>query len=228
MLFFTIKGSPILSGVPRQLLRIMKLTTLLLIAVYLHVGAAGYGQKVTITGKDMPLQNVFKMIHRQSGYVFFYDYDIFQGAKKVTLNIINSDIHTVLVECLKDQNLGFNILNKTITIIRKKDAIKEQFLSSVIVDSVFELKGRIINKHYEPIQNANVIVKRTGKGTITSSNGDFILRNVMINDLITVSFIGYETMTFKASTRNNLTLTMELANNELDKVVVQGLSLIHI
>jgi len=222
MLFFTIKGSPILSGVPRQLLRIMKLTTLLLIAVYLHVGAAGYGQKVTITGKDMPLQNVFKMIHRQSGYVFFYDYDIFQGAKKVTLNIINSDIHTVLVECLKDQNLGFNILNKTITIIRKKDAIKEQFLSSVIVDSVFELKGRIINKHYEPIQNANVIVKRTGKGTITSSNGDFILRNVMINDLITVSFIGYETMTFKASTRNNLTLTMELANNELDKVVVQG------
>ena len=45
----------------KQLLRVMRPTIFFLIAVCLHVSAAGYGQNgtVTISGKDLPLEKVF-------------------------------------------------------------------------------------------------------------------------------------------------------------------------
>jgi hypothetical protein len=45
----------------------MKLTTLLLIVAYLQVNATGDGQKVTISGKETPLEKVFNMIKKQRG-----------------------------------------------------------------------------------------------------------------------------------------------------------------
>src|SRR5579871_5575738 len=53
---------------------VMKLTIILLIAGCLQVSAKGYGQKITISGKDLPLEKVFSMVRNQTGYVFFYDY----------------------------------------------------------------------------------------------------------------------------------------------------------
>ncbi len=41
---------------PKQLLRIMKLTTVILLSTCLHVAAAGRAQKVTVSLKDVRIQ----------------------------------------------------------------------------------------------------------------------------------------------------------------------------
>ena len=83
MLFFTICrrfASKSNLKVSTQLLRAMKLTTLLVVAACMNVSASGLGQKVTISGKDLPLEKVFSLIKKQTGYAFFYDYNIFYQA----------------------------------------------------------------------------------------------------------------------------------------------------
>src|SRR5258706_1089754 len=103
MLFFTIRRHPIPKAslrLPKQLLRTMKLTILFLTAVCLHVSAAGYGQKVTISGKDLPLEKVFSVIKKQTDYVCFYGYDILKDAKKVSLDFKNAEVEEELKAAL--------------------------------------------------------------------------------------------------------------------------------
>src|SRR5579872_4608399 len=105
MLFYTICRRPIFSAsdrVPKQLLRVMKLTIFFLIVVCLHVSAAGYGQKgtVTISGKDLTLERVFSVIKKQTDYMCFYDYGILKDTKPVSLNFRDADVQDVLKAAL--------------------------------------------------------------------------------------------------------------------------------
>src|SRR5882757_7898338 len=79
--------------IDKTLLLAMKFTTLLLFIVSLQVGAAGYAQKVTFSGKGIPLEKVFKELERQTGYEFFYTEELMQQAKKVDLVLKNVSIN---------------------------------------------------------------------------------------------------------------------------------------
>jgi hypothetical protein len=55
-----------------KMLRIMKLTAILMTVLALHVGAKGLSQTINFSGKDVPLQKIFSVIEQQTGYVVFY------------------------------------------------------------------------------------------------------------------------------------------------------------
>src|ERR1044072_1343019 len=54
-------------------LRVMKLSTIIVLAACLQVSASSYSQTVTYTCRNESLVNVFKAIKQQTGYVVFYD-----------------------------------------------------------------------------------------------------------------------------------------------------------
>ena len=56
-----------------------RISILLLTAVCQHVSARSWSQKVTLSVKNMPLQKVFTLIEKQTGYAFFYDLDLLIG-----------------------------------------------------------------------------------------------------------------------------------------------------
>jgi len=60
---------------------------------------------------------------------------------------------------------------------------------------LIKIRGKIINENEEPIPGASVIIKETGTGIVTDTNGIFELQ-VPENELITlkISHIGYETI----------------------------------
>lgn len=57
---------------PSNLKKIMKLTTLFLLAAFLQVSAKGVSQAVNYRAKNETIQNAFAAIEKQTGYVFFY------------------------------------------------------------------------------------------------------------------------------------------------------------
>ena len=67
----------------RKLIRIMKLTFILLTVVALQVSARGYTQSITLTLKNAPLEKVFESITHQSGYRFFYNEEQFLFASEI-------------------------------------------------------------------------------------------------------------------------------------------------
>lgn len=69
MQFKTCSSAP--RGAFNQLLKIMKLTAFLLMLTFLQVSAKGLSQSVTYSADNVPLERVFQVIKKQTGYAFF-------------------------------------------------------------------------------------------------------------------------------------------------------------
>jgi len=220
MLFFTLCRrfiSKYSLKVPQQLLKAMKLMTLFLVAVYMNVWATGFGQKVTISGKDLPLEKVFSMIKKQTGYAFFYDYNIFQDTKPVTLNLKDADIEDAMRVCLWGQNLDFSITNKTISVVKKEGKV-----SVIDPERTVKAQGIVLNESGLPLSGATVTVKETKKSTLTNTKGEFELNGIAVNSILIVSYIGYNVSQVAVQDEQSVKVHMSVAINELDQTIVQA------
>ena len=59
----------------QKLLRIFKLTALILLTVCSQINAKDLSNNINYTGENIPLEKVFQKIRQQTGYVFFYRND---------------------------------------------------------------------------------------------------------------------------------------------------------
>src|SRR5690606_16295431 len=103
----------------RKIMRIMKIILILLTVTLTHVYSNSYSQKVTLSGRNLPLEKFFPEIKEQTGYVFFYDSELFKTARPVTLKVSNAEFLNVLVLLFNDQPLEYTIENRTIVISKK-------------------------------------------------------------------------------------------------------------
>lgn len=71
----------------------------------------------------------------------------------------------------------------------------------------------------KPIPGANISVKGTTIGTITDMDGNFSI-DVNPNQILTISFIGYETKTIPVSNQKTLNVVLQETVNQLDELVV--------
>src|SRR6266481_5418230 len=88
---------------------IMKLAIFLLVAAGLQASAKGYGQHVSLSTNDAPLEKALKQIKEQSGYHLAYLKEWMQDTKKVTLRLKDVPLHQALDACFKDQPLTYTI-----------------------------------------------------------------------------------------------------------------------
>ena len=86
------------------------------------------------------------------------------------------------------------------------------FAGSRAVAQTRNLTGTVVDKQGNPVIGAAVVVEGTTKGTSTGVDGSFSLDGVKENASLTVSFIGYKT----------ITITLEEDTQLLDDVVVIG------
>ena len=88
------------------------------------------------------------------------------------------------------------------------------------IEQAIQVKGKVVDNIGEPVIGANVVVKGTTTGVITSIDGSFAIDAVK-GSTIVVSFIGYLSQEVKV-TGNFLNITLENNTELLDEVVVVG------
>lgn len=187
-----------------QMLKVMKLTFILLTAAFLHVSANGHSQTVTFSGKDVPLLKVFAAIKSQTGYVFFYDANLLQEAKPVTLNVKNETLENVLEQTFKDQPFSWSMVNKTITITRKPIHKVVNPSTEKQVPIQVDVKGRVITEDGEPVEGATITLKGANIGTTTDANGYFVLKGISENATLIISGVNIELREVKIGTKSEL------------------------
>jgi len=99
-----------------KLFHIIELTAILLLIGCLQVGAAGSGQRISITQRNATFVEIFNKIRMQTGCNFIYTSGIIQKIGKIDLDVKNESIENVLITCLKGQPFTYSILNN----VRKK------------------------------------------------------------------------------------------------------------
>ena len=178
---------------PNQLLRVMRLTSFMLIVFALHVSASGSSQTITYSARDIPLQKVFAVVKAQTGYFFFYKPSLLKDAAPVTITADHLTVDAFLQQVFKDQPLDYFIENQTIFIRPKTPAagpairqqgVEPQNITGVLRDSLGH-----------PLEGASVSLVPGNKGAFTNARGEFTLRDVPPgNYFLSVSFIGYQTL----------------------------------
>lgn len=180
-----------------KLLRIMKLTGILLLVTCLQVAARTEAQTVTLSVKDAPIKQVFREIQKQTGLNILVKESLLEKVGKVTLNVKDMPVETVLDLCLKNEDLTYTIANGAI-VIKRKEAILQPpvTIGSPAID--VDVKGIVINDDGEPVA-ASIRVKGNSNGTVTNDNGEFRLDGIDNSSVLLISGVNIEALEVKVS-----------------------------
>lgn len=91
--------------------------------------------------------------------------------------------------------------------------------SLTLVKQQITITGKVSDQDGNPIAGATVKVKSTNFTTTTKADGTFSIDKALTDDIIVVSYIGFQTLELKASSILNITL---LSEGDLEEVVVVG------
>lgn len=209
-----------------KILRIMQLTSVLLLGLSLQLSATGISQTISFSGKDVPLEQVFRVIKKQTGYFVSYKANQVRKASPVTITGENMPVEVFLHQALKDQPLDFSIEETTIFIKWKRDLpapVPVQPLLSLPLPVDITLRGVVTNNNNEPLEGVSVVVKGTQNGTVTDAEGRFQLSVPSVTGVeLEFSFVGFETKILAVGQETVFNVVLDSSVTGLEDVVVVG------
>ena len=190
---------------------------ILYIIIFLSSSLSVMGQ-ITLTMKDKPLKKVIKQIEKVSEYRFFYNEELANLNKPVSLEAQNSSIEKVLKDLSSQAPFSY-LIKPNFQIVLSDDLPSQQ-------TKLQSITGRVVDTADNPIIGANVLVKGTTNGVITDIDGNFSLEKVPVQSQLQVSYIGYETKELAVvSGKTNVKIIMAENTKLLNEVVVTGFGL---
>ena len=206
----------------KTLLRVVKLTGILLVAAFLQVSARTTAQRLSISVRNGSLEKVFSEIEKKTNYVFFYDASLVQKTRPVTVEMKDASVEEVLRVTLKGQGLGFEIQDKTIFL--KKEVI----VAPTPVAAMAGGDGSITVQSETglPLAGATVVIRKLKKSGMTNEKGEFVLKGIPNGEYeVEVTNVGYERhvgVLRVVDGEAHLAVQMKQATSGLDAMVVKG------
>lgn len=212
----------------KRAFKIMKATLLMLFFSILYLQAStGYAQEteLTLDLKSTTIQKVFKEIEKKSDFRFLFAGNTAEMMdKRVDLSVDAEKIDEILDRVLAETVLTYRILDNQIVVYRdasKHIAPAEASAASETQQQKREIRGRITTADGETVIGANIIELGTTNGTITDSNGNFVLE-VAEGAVIHISYIGFLEQDITTSGRNFFEVVLLEDTQALEDLVVVG------
>ena len=119
-------------------------------------------------------------IEKQTDFTFFYNNKQVDLKRKVTLNVKNENVFSVLKKLFSGTNTTYKVLDKNI-ILSEKSAISSATKEVAIVQQVGRSgKGVVVDDKGEPVIGATVMVKGSTNGTITDFDGKDVYKRQVL------------------------------------------------
>lgn len=208
-------GDAFLTTLLVKVLRIMKLTTALLIIGCLHAGAKGFSQdtKVTLNLKEVSIPYLFKTIEKKTSYRFVYSNDIIPQAFLVTIAIKDAPVSTVLRSALESTGLKFDLIDDEVIVIAKSFAGK----------AAVTITGKVLDESGYPLTGVSVYVKgQPSIGTVTNDKGAFRLEAPEDATSLVFSSVGMEAVEVRIGGKTEINVTLKKAISQQQEIVVIG------
>ena len=199
---------------PRKLLKVMKLSVILLLAS-MHLAVAGVKAqaKITVEAKTVTYLELFKQIKEQTGLTVVYSNNELDKSQTVEAGFVQTDLKVVLDRILEGTRLTYEMMDEFIVL---KLAPEEKKKSLNIV-------GRVSDKDKLPLPGVTVMAKDLKLGTTTDLNGFYSLLLPKTDNLSLVfSFMGMKTVEVKYVGQDSINVVMEEDIKALDDVVITG------
>lgn len=175
---------------PTKMLRIMRLTSVLLLAICLHVSASTFSQSITFSGKKVPMEKLFATIKKQTGFVVWGKSDLLKQAAAISVNVRDMPLLTFLDLVMKDQPFNYKIAGNTIMLSGKR--LSPTDVTEDLAGKESPVTGHVTDSTGAPLPGATVMLMGTNQTTITNIEGNFTIV-ASAGQVLRFSFIGFKT-----------------------------------
>ena len=206
----------------RKMWMIMKLSVILFFVGIFQVNARVYSQKVSLSGRQLTLQQIFRQVEKQTGYTFLYEKNIIRQAKPLTIDVRSGELQELLDHYFKDQPLSYRIFENKIIAVKEKENSPSPSSFSPPEAPAINITGHITDDKGNEISGVSVVIKGSSKGTTTDAQGKFSLSNLDENDVIVCSYIGFTSQEVPVKGKTSIEIQLKPADNALNEAVVIG------
>lgn len=202
---------------------IVKFFFCLLLCTAVRVYAAPQSPVVSLDVKEASLKKVFKLIEKQTGYVFTYRSEILKNSHPVTLRLTNVPLEKALEQVLEKSRFMYRISGSAVLIAVKAQAppaTAEPYTFVVRRDTLMSVTGTVVNERNEPMAGAMITVKGYDRYVIADDNGGFTIHRIGPNTRLEASCISCEKTETGISSLNNQVIVVKTTVAELEKVTL--------
>jgi len=198
----------------KKIIIVMRLSVILLIVFTLEVSANGYAQarRFNFSFTDVTVKDVLKNIESQSDLRFFYNDDLSEVNRRVTIKQDSVLIYDVLKELFANTGVTYKVLENNLIVISPETLVQQKKIRGKVIDS----------ETSEPMPGVTVQIEGTSIGVATDANGNYEINVPGPNSVLVFSFIGYSTQKITVGEKDVINVSMILEARELEEVVVVG------
>ena len=201
-------------GLLKTVLKVMKLSTCLMLLFVVQVSAKGYSQLVTIHLKNVTFTALAAELEVKTGYRFLFSADQVQkmGTKDVAYTDV--DFTTVLDDFMEHSGITYRIVDDTVVLVPAPPQQPQQ-------PQLYPVSGVVLDEYGKPLVGAAVQLQGTRTGVSTNVEGNYQI-SVPAGSKLLFSHIGYLTQTIEVGTRGLINVQMVVAEEEIQDVIVTG------
>ncbi|MEN8117315.1 MAG: TonB-dependent receptor [Bacteroidota bacterium] len=205
-----------------KLLKVMKVTCLLLMIALVQVSASTYSQstKLTLNLRNVALSEVFEEIERTSEFRFFYDSQEIDPLTEVSVKTKDSNIEKILNDVFYNSDVIYEIIDRYIVLKKSGDANSREKV--FLRQQQKSVSGTVTDKAGEPLPGVSIIIKGTTNGTVTNMDGNYTIANLPDGATLQYSFVGMLTQEITVGTQNEINVTMAIDAIGIEEVVAVG------
>jgi TonB-linked SusC/RagA family outer membrane protein len=195
----------------------MKLIAIMLLTACLTASANGLAQTISLRMNSASLEKVFTEIKKQTGYSIFCNYKLLEKSKPVTINVSKATIEEVMTLCLKNQDLDYEMAEKSIVIKEKITSPKE---SAINEKPLLDISGKVTDAEGKPLPGATVKVKGSNMVTTTNNDGVFVLKGVDNDATLIISYVGFETFSVAINNKTSIVANLKIKPENLNEIII--------
>lgn len=194
----------------------MKITLYLVLLMITGAQANSMAQRVSLSAKNMKVEDFFSEISRQTDYRFFYSSEVSTHIGLVNVELKNISLEAALREALDEDIFEFKVIAKTVT-INLKDPLVDRLRSMSVKQNL--VKGHVRNAGGRPLVGATISVKESKRSTVAAEDGAFSIEATPASTLV-VSYVGHRTKEISVQNRSTIEVILEEVSSEIEAVDV--------
>ena len=204
-----------------KLIRIMKLTSFLILVTLMQVTASVYSQNtlLNLNMKNTSLRDVLREIENQSEFTFLYNNTKIDVSKEVDAQFKSSKVEDVLNQVLNGTGIAYVVIEKQV-ILAGKDQMKSAVEAAQQQQK--RITGKVVDQSGSPIPGASVVVKGTTIGITTDNDGNYSLPIAPDAKSIVFSFVGMRSQEVALTGKSEYNVTLTEETTQLEEIVAVG------
>ena len=206
----------------KKLLRMMKLTAILLLAGLMQVSATVYSQatKFNFKAENKQIVEVLKDIEESSNFRFFYIREQVDVERQVSLKAKDATVEEILDEIFEGQGITYKVMEDYLILLSPENTNIR--LGTIGYQQQKTVSGTVTDESDTPLPGVTVVVKGTTNGSISDVDGNYSIPNIPEDAILQFSFVGMKTKEITVGNQTIINVIMEEESIGLEEVVAIG------